>query len=316
MTSRSIKIKDLSLSKIALGTWALGGGRDWGEPCSDTCALDTIKKSFDLGVNFIDTAPIYGLGRAQTLLGAAIKNKIIPRGQIVIATKCGLKPAARAVEFNLKPASVCRELEESLKTLNTDYIDIYLIHRLDRNTPLCDTLEELERQKQKGKIRHIGLCNVGPKVIEEAAKLTEIAAVQNEYSFLRRQEAQAVFEVCQTKSISFLAYGVLGGGVLSAKYKKEPNMPKNDARSFFYKFYKGQKFEEAKNAAAQFEKIAEKYNGFAAQAAINWVLFNPAVSCAICGARTPQQAEQNAKALNWSLTKEDYLYLETYFQNK
>lgn len=299
------KIRGLEVSKIALGTWAIGGGRDWGQTDEQTC-IETIHKALDLGINFIDTAPIYGIYKSEEILGKALKGK---RDNTVIATKCGLQPADRAVKFDLSPAAVRAECEASLKRLNTEYIDIYLIHWPDKNTPIEETLSEFTKLKQEGKIKNIGLCNFGADLLKKALSVADISCLQNEYSYLNTAKGNEVFEICQNSNIAFLAYGPLAGGILSGKYKKEPNLPKNDARSFFYKHYKGHGFETAQTSVNKLNETAKKYNATCAQAAINWVLANPNAACVLAGARTPAQIADIAAAARWQMTKEDMDFL-------
>lgn len=301
MVMKYSEIKGVKVSKICLGTWAAGGGTDWGI-ADEAAAIAAIERAIELGVNFLDTAPIYGRGVSELTVGKALKGK---RDKVVLATKCGLLPAPRGVEFNLKPASIRKEVEESLQRLGTDYIDLYQIHRPDVNTPLADSLGEMLKLKEEGKIRLIGVSNFGKDLLEEAAKITEIACVQNEYSFLRPQTGDEVFEVCQKHGIAFLAYGPMAGGILSGKYKKEANFPKSDARSYFYKFYKGENFKATDIQVNKFRLLAKKYNATAAQAAINWCFANPAVTCVLTGARNPQQIEDTSSAVNWEISAQD-----------
>ncbi len=301
MVMQYAEIKGVKVSKICLGTWAAGGGTDWGQ-ADEAAAISAIEKAIELGVNFIDTAPIYGRGVSEVTVGKALKGK---RDKVVLATKCGLLPAPRGVEFNLQPASIRKEVEESLKRLNTDYIDLYQIHRPDVKTPLADSLGEMLKLKEEGKIRLIGVSNFGKDLLEEASKITDIASVQNEYSFLRPQTGDEVFETCKKYGIAFLAYGPMAGGILSGKYKKEANFPKCDARSYFYKFYKGENFKTTDIQVDKFRALAKKYNATAAQAAINWCFANPAVTCVLTGARKPQQIQDTAAAVNWQLSAED-----------
>jgi aryl-alcohol dehydrogenase-like predicted oxidoreductase len=293
------------LPRVALGTWVLGGGRDWGGK-DDAQSKSAVLEAIDSGLNFIDTAPIYGNYHAEELLGNILKGK---RAQVILATKCGLIPGPRAVMRDLNPKTVRAEIEASLKRLQTDYIDIYFIHWPDRNTPLPDTLNEFTRLKREGKIKHIGVSNFNAELLKEAKIYADVEIVQNQYSYLNRAGGESVFDICKNSGIAFMGYGPLAGGVLSGKYTKEPNLPNCDVRSFFYKNYKGAKFEEAKKAADKFEEVAKKYNATAAQAAINWTLANPSVACTVAGARTPQQARDIAGALKWQLTKEDLDFL-------
>ena len=303
---RFSKVKDLKVSQIALGTWAMGGGRDWGAT-EEKDALATVAAALDAGINTIDCAPIYGLGASETFLGKALKGK---RQNVVLTTKCGLISGPRAVERNSKADSITKEIESSLTRLQTDYIDIYFIHWPDRNTPLEETLGAMQKLKEQGKIRHIGVSNFDAKLLEQAAGIAEIACVQNEYSFLSRQSGEDVFPLCKKHNIAFFAYGPLCGGILSGRYKKEPNLARNDARSFFYQFYKGDKFIKAQNAVQNFETVAQQHNGTTVQAAINWTLYNKNVTCALAGARRPQHIKEAAAAADWQLTKEDAEFLE------
>jgi len=300
------KVKDLTVSKIALGTWAMGGGRDWGAT-DEKEALATVAAALEAGINTIDCAPIYGLGASETLLGKALKGK---RQNVVLTTKCGLIPGPRAVEHNLKAESINKEIESSLARLQTDYIDIYFIHWPDRNTPLEETLGAMQNLKEQGKIRHIGVSNFDAKLLAQASDIAEISCVQNGYSFLSRQNGEEVFPLCQKHNIAFFAYGPLCGGILSGRYKKEPNLARNDARSFFYQFYKGDNFKKAQKAVQNFETVAQQHNGTTAQAAINWTLYNKNVTCALAGARHPQHIKEAAAAAKWQLTKEDAEFLE------
>jgi len=299
------KVKDLTVSKIALGTWAMGGGRDWGKT-DETLALETVARALDAGITTIDCAPIYGLGASEELLGRALKGK---RHKVVLTSKCGLIPAPRAVKRCLKPESIKQEIETSLKRLQTDYIDIYFIHWPDRDTPLEDTLGAMENLKKQGKIRQIGVCNFDKDLLERALKCADVACLQNEYSFLHR-ESQNIFDLCAKSGTAFFAYGPLAGGILSGKYKKEPNLPRNDARSFFYPFYKGEEFKKSLEIAKRFEEVAAKHNAPPSQAAINWVLSNPAVTCALAGARKPQHILAGAAATDWHLSPEEKDFLE------
>ena len=296
----------IHLSRIGLGTWAMGGGSDWG-PADDAQSVSAVHAALDSGVNWIDTAPIYGLGHSEEVLGQALQGR---RHQVFLATKCGLVRFAKGINHWLKPDSIRRELEDSLRRLQTDYIDLYQIHWPDPATPLEDALQELSRLKTSGKIRFIGVCNFPPDLLRRACSVAEISCVQGAYSLLDTQKARALMPLLREKNLSFLAYGALGGGILSAKYKKEANIRRADARSYFYRFYKGENFYRSCQFVQRINQLAERDGVPPAHIALGWVLHMPGVTSVLAGARTAQQAAQNAAAVGWEPKPGDLEFLE------
>lgn len=295
--------KEIKFSRLALGTWAMGAGKDWGPADKSEC-IKTIHAALAEGINLIDTAPIYGNYRAEILTGEALKGR---RGNVILATKCGLKPGERAVSFDLSAKAVREEAEASLKRLQTDYIDVYLIHWPDRNTPLEETFGEFKNLKKEGKIRFFGVCNFDESLLRRTREITEVDFIQNEFSLLKRNEAPIQFSQ-ENKSV-FMAYGALGGGILSGKYKKEPCLPRCSVKSFFYKYYKGEAFLKASKAAEVLKEIADKHKATTAQAALNFVLAQSPNTAALFGARSAKQAAENAAAADWQFTQEDLDYI-------
>ena len=295
--------KEIKFSRLALGTWAMGAGKDWGPADKSEC-IKAIHAALSEGINLIDTAPIYGNYRAELLTGEALKGR---RDKVILATKCGLKPGERAVSFDLSAKAVREEAESSLKRLQTDYIDIYLIHWPDRNTPLEETFGEFDKLKKEGKIRFFGVCNFDESLLRRTPETAEIDFVQNEFSLLKRNESPIKF--CEENKSVFMAYGALGGGILSGKYKKEPCLPRCSVKSFFYKYYRGEAFLKASKAAEVLKEIADKYKATPAQAALNFVLAQSPRAVALFGARNAKQAAENAASAAWQLTQEDLDYI-------
>ncbi len=304
MKTRRLGRTDLFISAAGLGGWPFGGGYDWG-PLDEAKAEQTVLRALSAGINFIDTSPVYG--ESEVLLGRFLKGR---RHQVVLATKCGLVKNGSWTDHDLRPQTVRRQLEESLSRLQTDYIDLYQIHYPDPKVPLEDALEELVRQKQAGKIRHIGLCNVSAEELARATRITEVASVQNEYSLLHPQKGEAVFSACRDRGVSLISYGTLCGGILSGKYKKEPNFRRADARNYFYKCYRADAFLRAKQTAERVKKLAERLNIPGSAVAVAWALSPEAVSSALTGARTPEQILQNAAGADVRLTPQDLAFLE------
>lgn len=302
MTFAPLCIGSLKASRLGLGTWALGGGNDWG-PASREDGLNAVAAALDAGVNLIDTSPVYGAGAAEELLGGALKGR---RQQVILATKCGISLCGGRPDHDLRPGRILAECDASLKRLQTDYIDLYQIHWPDPKVPLADALDALMRLKQQGKIRALGVCNFGAELLAEACALAPVVSVQNPLSLLDHKQ-QAVLKFCREKGISFVAYGALGGGILSGKYKKEPNFRRCDARRYFYKYYFGADFAAASSAAARVKELAGRKNIPPSAAALAWVLAQEGVSCALFGARSAAQARENMTAAELSERDREFL---------
>lgn len=294
----------IKASVIGLGTWPFGGGYDWGT-VDETELLNTVSAALDQGINLIDTAPIYGDGSSETLLGRALTGR---RSHVVLAGKCGLVKKGSWTDHDLRPETIRRQLTESLSRLKTDYLDLYLIHYPDPLIPLEQAALTLLRLQEEGKIRAIGLCNVSGGEIARVAQMVPLACVQNEYSYLRPQAGRRVAEISRQYHISLMGYGTLAGGLLSGKYKREPNFRRADARNYFYKDARGDGFVQADYLARQLAQVAQKYNKTPAIVAGAWAL-NQA-NFVLCGAKQPAQIVENAQAADLILSPEDLIFLE------
>ena len=294
---------DLSLSAIGLGGWSFGGGLDWG-PADERNVLNTVAAALDAGVNWVDTAPIYG--ESEALLGRAIQGR---RQQVLLASKCGLVKNGSWTDHDLSPQTIVRQLETSLFRLKTDCLDLYQIHYLDPKTPLETALETLVKLQKQGKIRYIGVCNFTEDDLRRTCEKCPVASVQNEYSLLHPQKGEAVLGACRGLGVGFIGYGVLCGGILSGKYKKEPNFRRADARNYFYKCYRGTAFEYANQTALRVKNIAQEMSVPPSAVSCAWALATGAASV-LAGARSPEQVRQNALGAEVSLSAQQLLYLE------
>ena len=304
MRFRALGVSELEPSVVGLGTWPLGGGTDWG-PVAKNDALSAIDAALEQGINLIDTAPIYADGTSEQLLGQALREK---RAHIFLCSKCGLVKNGSWTDHDLRPASIRAQLEGSLARLKTDYLDLYFIHYPDPNIPLAEAVGTLARLREEGKIRHIGLCNVSVEQIVQAAQVTQIVCVQNEYSLLHPQKGENVFAYCREKGILFMGYGTLGGGFLSGKYKREPNLRRADARNYFYKTARGAAFTQAQQVAARVKQVATAKGVPSAAVAGAWALQK--ADFILCGAKSALQVVQNAKAADITLTAKEISFLE------
>lgn len=306
MTFTPLILSGKTAPRLGLGTWALGGGKDWGESGGQDAA-DAVHAALDAGICLIDTAPAYGWGRAEELLARALKGR---RQQVLLADKCGivLNKDGRP-DHDLRPESILAQCDASLSRLQTDYLDIYLIHWPDPKVPLSDALGALERLKEQGKIRALGLCNVSADLLLSAAAQASVACVQNPLSLLDNKQ-EKVLAACAEKKIPFMAYGALGGGILSGKYHKEPNFRRSDARRYFYPYYRGESFSRAQGVAARVKELAAQKDCAASAVALAWALGRGGVSGVLFGARCARQVQENAAALQIRLTEREAEYLE------
>lgn len=292
----NIKDTDIKISALSLGTWVFSGDC-WGIVNEQEC-IDTVSAAIDCGINLIDTAPIYGYGAAESLVGKAIKGR---RDKVIIATKCGLIGIGAHIKHNLRPESIRNEIEQSLKRLQIDCIDIYQCHWPDPETPIEETLGSICKLQQEGKIKYIGVSNFDGELLKKACDITRIVTLQNQYSLLERGIEDDVLPLCRYLDVGVLTYGPLAGGILSGKYKKEPNFKPGDSRSFFYKFYKGEEFVKAKKIVDRLLKLEKPLN----QLAVNWLRQQAGVTSVITGARNPKQIIENARSLEWDLTEQE-----------
>jgi len=300
MDYRRLGKSELNVSVIGLGTWAIGG-KFWGHT-DEADAIAAIRKAIDSGVNLIDTAPIYGDGHSEEMVGKAVKGR---RHQVVIATKCGARFRGADLVNDLTPKSIRKELEVSLKLLDTDVIDLYQCHWPDPNTPIEETIGEMAKMKAEGKIRHIGVSNFDAALLKKAQKVARIASNQVGYSMLNREIENELIPFCREQAIGILAYGPLGGGILTGKYKEKPKFEEGDARTFFYDYYEEPQWSQVQALLKELEQIAARHGKPVVQVAINWARQQPGITSALVGARNPQQAEANAVAGNWRLSNED-----------
>ena len=286
---------DLKVSVICLGTWVFGGS-SWGGSKENDC-IGAIACALDHGINFIDTAPIYGWGKSEAIVGKAIKGN---RDRFVIATKCGFIHRFGQAVRSLSPASIKNEIEESLKHLQTDCIDLYQCHWPDEKTPIEKTMQMLDQLEKEGKIRYIGVSNFEPDLVKRACQAVEVVTSQNGYSMLDRSIEKDLLPLLRERSMGLLAYGPLAGGILTGKYTAPPMFLPNDARKFFYKYYDGDAFKQAQALLNTLKRIGKPLN----QVAINWVRQQPGVVSVIVGCRNAQQVKDNAPAADWSLSEQ------------
>ncbi len=304
MKKRKLGNSSLQVTELILGTWAIGGTM-W-SAYDEKSAIEAIETAIDCGINTIDTAPAYGGGHAEELIGSIVKGK---RDSIIIATKCGLNIEGR-YEKNLSPEFIRHDLEMSLKRLQTDYVDLYQIHWPVSDVPIEESMAELIKLKEDGKIRHIGVCNFSGKELKDAISCGDVVSYQPNYSLLERDIESDQMKVCVEHGLGMISYGSLGAGMLTGKYRELPVFPRSDARYFFYRFFKKEYWPKVKEVVNTLRSIADKRGTRPGHVAIAWILSRPAVSGAIFGARSADQVRDNLGGASLVLSGDEIAVLE------
>jgi len=300
----------LRASVIGLGTWVTGGGQVWGKEPDDDASIRAIQASLDKGVNLIDTAPAYGFGRSEKVVGKAIQER---RDKVVLATKCGLwwqdKRGSFFVENfdgktlyrSLRPDTIQIEIEDSLRRLRTDYIDLYQIHwpaiEPDK-TPIEETMACLNQLKDDGKIREIGVSNVSLEELKEYARHGSIASNQFRYSMLYRDPEEDMLPFCAKNNIATLTYMSLEQGLLTGKVGMDREFVEGEWRNSedWNPWFKKANRAAILEMLDGWKSLTSKYDCTLAQLAIAWTAAQHGVTHVLCGARTPEQALDNAAA--------------------
>jgi aryl-alcohol dehydrogenase-like predicted oxidoreductase len=290
---------NLEASRIGFGCWAIGG-TDWG-PVDDDESVDAIRKALDCGINFFDTADVYGDGHSEEVLARALGGE---RKNVIVATKVGgVRKKGSPPRHDTSREHILQAIDASLKRLRTDYVDLYQIHVPDLSTPVPETMSALKALKKQGKIRHIGLSNMKVEDIEEYMMHGPVTTLQPAYSMLERQAERGLFPFCKKNNIGVLAYSPLGRGMLTGKYNRESTFPLDDVRAVDTAF-QGRMFEINLSCVERLRRPAANSNRTLTQLAVAWALSHPAVSVALVGAKTASQVKENASALDSPLSSE------------
>lgn len=306
MRYREIGNSGLMGSVVSLGTWAAGGDASWGGR-DDTQAIESIKMALDQGINWIDTAPAYGLGHSEQLVGRAIRGR---RTEALVATKCGISWDTDEGTFlierdgkrfyrNLSKKAVIEGAEQSLRDLGTDYIDLFITHWQaiePFKTPISETMEALLELKRAGKIRAIGVSNVTPEHVLEYLKLGRIDLIQQKYSLLTRTDVETnLLPLCEEHHITLQAYMPLEQGLLSGKVTMETIVPEGDVRNR-NPWYKPENRVQVVEVLESWAPLCEKYACDISHLAIAWIIARSEQTNALCGGRKKSHVLANARA--------------------
>ena len=278
----------------------------------DAESIATIHRSLELGINFLDTADVYGPHKNEVLVGKAVKGK---RDKFVLATKFGIvrdpaNPHARGVSG--KPDYVRQSCEASLRRLGVETIDLYYQHRVDPSTPIEETVHAMAALVKEGKVRYLGLSEASPDTMRRAVKVHPIAALQTEYSLWTRDPERGVLAACRELGIGFVAYSPLGRGFLTGQFRKFEDLPEDDYRRHSPRF-QGENFQKNLDLVRRIEEIAREKKCTASQLALAWVLAQGEDVIPIPGTKRRKYLEENAASEAVALTKEDLRNIDEVF---
>jgi methylglyoxal reductase len=318
MNYRPLGNSDLNASVVALGAWVIGGGQPWGADPDDRESIRTIQSAIELGINLIDTAPAYGWGRSERIVGEAIKGR---RDQVIVATKCGLwtddergsffaELDGRRMFRSLRPDTIQIEVERSLKNLGVDCIDLYQTHWPSMppdQTPIADTMACLLKLKEQGKIRHIGVCNVSRDELRENLACGPVVSDQFRYSMLLRQPEEDILPECADRGVGTLTYMSLEQGLLTGKVGMDREFRPDEFRmnEAWNPWFVPANRRRVLDLLAGWKDLTEKYDCTLAQLVIAWTAAQPGVTHVLAGARTEAQVRDNAQAGSLTIDPDD-----------
>lgn len=302
------------ITTVGLGAWAIGGPWKvgWG-PQDDSASIAAIRKSVELGINWIDTAAIYGLGHSEEVVGRAVQP--FPRESIFIFTKCGRVPDETGTpRGDLRPQSIRREMEQSLRRLGTDYVDLYQIHwpDTDTGTPIEESWSTLAALQDEGKTRWIGVSNFDVPLLERCEAIRHVNSVQPPYSLLRREAEQEILPWCLEHNTGVIVYSPMQSGLLTGTFDVSRLAPDDWRRRS--PFFQEPRLSRALALVDALRPIARREGLTVGQLAVAWTLMHPAVTGAIVGARNPEQAEENAGAMGHPLSADTLRAIEEALQ--
>lgn len=315
MEKKMIGKSGLEASALSLGCWAIGGGEWWGNN-DDQISIDTICRAVQLGVNWIDTARVYGFGHSEEVVGKALK--LLPRRKMILSTKCGIQwyddggelhfmKEGHAVRRDLAPKAIRRDLELSLKTMGTEYVDVYYTHWQCKTyglVPIEETMEELLKMKQEGKIRAIGASNTDLQILEDYIRAGQLDVIQEKLSILDRK-SEELLPFCEEHGIMLQTYSPIEQGLLAGK-ASDNYVPKPGEVRDGKTWWRSENIRRVNGMLAGWKDLTEKYQCTLANLCIKWNSMLSSNINVLCGARKVSQIEDIASSLDIALSKEDF----------
>ena len=297
-------------STLGLGANAVGGHNLF-PGLDDETGKEIVRMALRSGITLLDTAYAYGNGRSEELIGEVLQEDEFDRSRVIIATKAAHDPENPGTKNN-SPEFLEKSVEDALRRLQTEYIDIFYIHFPDETTPKNEAVAALHRLKEAGKIRAIGISNFDLAQVKEANQGGYVDVVEDQFSLIHREAETELLPYLRENRISFVPYFPLASGLLTGKYSKEMTFDENDLRSKKADF-KGERFQTIIQKVDQMKEIAQRYDATVAQLVLAWYLKNPDITAVIPGAKKPEQVQANAQAIDIRLSNEDYDIIDKLF---
>ena len=304
---------DITVSVLGFGCFEMGG--NYGD-ISESQVAAAINRAIDVGINCFDTAPIYGNGQSERMLGRALGPR---RKDVVVVSKCGIGYADRPKGRDSRMVSIMASVEQSLQDLQTDYLDVLLVHWPDVNTPFEETMHALDSIVQQGKARAVGLSNFSLDQIKECEETRRIDAVQHGLNMFDRRMETEMFPYFLEQGIGVMVYGPLAFGLLTGTFTEDVNFGENDWRArggrpgFNAGVFREEYFQRNVRVVEELKPIAERRGKKMPHLALRWVLSNPAVSVALVGTRNVDELEDNLSVMEWALSGDDMAEIDDIF---
>jgi aryl-alcohol dehydrogenase-like predicted oxidoreductase len=303
MLERSLGSTEIRLSSIGLGAWSFGSDEIWWGKQRVVDSMEVLGSLLDNGINFIDTAPVYGRGKSETIIGEFFRLSGL-RDRFILATKCGLSWKGKEVYHDLKRTTVLREFDESRKRLNTDVIDIYQLHFPDPNTEIAETAETVLELLNSRKIKAVGLSNFALPAIREFTKHCPVHLLQMRYNLFYRDIEDGIIPYCLQQGIGILAYAPLQHGLLTGKYHFAGIRPKGLLRRTDPDL-NGERFNIAKETLEKLNRIALKRGWTLSKLCVNWVATRPGITSALTGCRNAEQLKTNVGVMDGNINADE-----------
>ena len=315
MEYRQFGPTDMTASVLGFGCWEMGGG--YGE-ISESEVIAAVHRAIDLGINCFDTAPAYGRGESETILARALGAR---RKNVLVVTKCGVGYEGRPKGRDSRLVTITESVERSLQNLQTDYLDVLLVHWPDVNTPFDETMIALDNVVQQGKVRAVGLSNFTLEQIEECAQTRRVDVLQYGLNMFDRRAEREISPYCIDQGVGLMVYGPLAFGLLTGAFTTDTTFGPNDWRStggrpgWNVGVFAEENFQRNVRVVEDLAPVATRRGKKMPQLALRWVLSNPAVSVALVGTRTIQEVEDNMGVLDWALSAADLAEINQVFEH-
>jgi len=298
MEMRKLGSAGPKVSAIGFGAWAMGG-RGWGE-VDDKETIAAVQRSIELGATFVDTAEVYGDGHSEELIGRALQGR---RDEVFLATKVG--------GFDLSRRHITEAIDNSLRRLQTDYVDLYQLHWPDEKTPVEDSMRAMDDLVTAGKVRYVGVSNFDTPLLRRCLSVRHVDSLQPVYSMLDRDIERDILPFCQQHGIGVVVYSPMAKGLLTGKYTPDATFPAADVRADD-PLFQGTRFQRNLDVVERLRGVAQAHGVTVAQVALNWTLQHPAVTVAIAGAKRPGQVEENVGGQGWQFSPDELRQIQTW----